>query len=83
MTNTNSEPRNLIGYDPEAGDDYVIGPATAEQIEASDRHDPATYSGATGAILIDGRDGRVLLDGTWDAQDAKARGQLIDAHVAL
>jgi len=47
----------------------VIGPATAEQIAASNASDDA---GHNGGILIDA-DGDVIKDGSWDAQQPGVR----------
>lgn len=63
MTNTTNT-KHL--FDLATGD--KIGPATADQIEASFSDD----AGETGAILIDA-DGDVVVDGTWEAQQPGVR----------
>ena len=63
MTNA---PHILMDYDTT----NEIGPATDEQIEASNAADD------NGAILIDTESGDVVTDGSWAALDARRRGTL-------
>ena len=59
MTNTTTH--HL--YDADTGD--IIGPATREQVDASD--DAEARGGYGGVFLID-QDGDVIAEGSWDAQ---------------